>query len=189
MLTTLLYIGLLCVILLVFGTAAYAGFRASPWLPVFKKDIQRIVTLAGINERDVVYDLGSGDGRILIALANNTKARLVVGYEISFLLYFWSKVRVWFRGFSKRIEVRYGDFLNRDLGQADVLFCFLTPKAMKKLGLKFQHELHPGTTVISYSFPIPGWHAVAKDHPDERHIPIYKYIIDESMQSVTIEKH
>ncbi|MFA5135202.1 MAG: hypothetical protein WC505_05485 [Patescibacteria group bacterium] len=173
-----IYVFLLLAILLVFGSAAYAGLRAAPWLPVFKRDIARIVALAGVREGEVAYDLGSGDGRVLIALANNTKARLLVGYEISFLLYVWSVIRVRFLGFRKRIEVRYGDFLTRDLSQADVIFCFLTPMAMKKLDPKFRGELRPGTRIISYSFSLPGWEPEAVDRVGEKSIPIFKYRID-----------
>lgn len=173
-----IYVFLLLAVLLVFGTAAYAGLRAAPWLPVFKRDVIRIAKLADVHEGDVVYDIGSGDGRILVALANNTKARLLVGYEISFLLYVWSVIRVKFLGFRKRIEVRYSDFLSRDLSQADVIFCFLTPMAMKKLGPKFKKELRPGTRIVSYSFSIPGWEPTAVDRVGEKSIPIFKYVID-----------
>ncbi len=173
-----IYVFLLLGIFLIFGSAAYAGLKASPWLPAFKKDMERILKLSGVKEGDVVYDLGSGDGRILIALANNTKARLIVGYEISFLLYLWSVINIWFKGFSKRIEVRFGDFLSRDLGQADVIFCFLTPKGMKKLGPKFKRELRKGTRIISYTFSIPGWEPVSENRIGDQSVPIFTYVID-----------
>lgn len=178
MLDVLVYLGLLLGILLVFGTAAYAGMRAAPWLPVFKSDIERIIKLADIREGDVVYDLGSGDGRVVVALANNTRARLLVGYEVSFIPYLWSKFRFFFLGLGCRVELRYSDFLRRDLGQADVIFCFLTPMAMKKLAPKFKSELRPGTTIISYSFSLPEWQPMAVDRANEKSIPIFKYVID-----------
>ncbi|MFA6098697.1 MAG: hypothetical protein WCV50_02900 [Patescibacteria group bacterium] len=172
----LIYIALLLGILFVFGTAAYAGWVAAPWLPVFKKDIQRILNLAGIQPGDVVYDLGSGDGRVIVAIANNSSAKIVVGYEISFIPYIWSKIRIRFLGLNQRVEIRGADFLSRDLSQATVIFCFLTPKAMKKLGPKFERELRPGTRIISYSFSMPNWQPVETDRPSTKHIPIYKYI-------------
>jgi len=180
MLDLLVYIFLLILILLVFGTALYAGFRAAPWLPVFKKDIERIIKLADVQDGDLVYDLGSGDGRIVVALANNTEAELIVGYEVSIIPYLWSRLRILFLGLSKQVEIRYGDFLNRDLGPANVIFCFLTPMAMKRLQPKFAKELKPGTRVVSYSFHIPKWQPVIKDQPDDYSMPIFKYIIGES---------
>jgi len=178
MITVLIYLFLLLAILLVFGTAAYAGLVAAPWLPVFKKDIRRVVQAADVQEGDIVYDLGSGDGRILIAIANSSKARRIVGYEISFLLYAWSKLRIWFRGFSKVIEIRGDDFLSCDLSSANVIFCFLIPKAMKKLEPKFKNELRKGTKIVSYSFSIPGWEPVEINRPDGKSMPIFKYIVD-----------
>lgn len=178
MLELLVYIFLLLLILLVFGTAAYAGLQAAPWVPSFKNDFKRIVTLADIKENELVYDLGSGDGRVLVAIANNSKARLIVGYELSFIPYLWSKLRLLFLGMGKRVEIRYANFLNRDLGQANVIFCFLTPMAMKKLGPKFVRELRKGTRVVSYSFSIPGWQPVTVDRPNPKRIPIYKYVVD-----------
>jgi len=177
MLDMLVYIFLLLLILLVFGTAAYAGMKASPWVPVFKKDIERILKLAQVKDDDLVYDLGSGDGRVVAALANNSQAQ-IVGYEVSFIPYLWSKIKILFLGLSKRVEIRYADFLSRDLSQASVVFCFLTPMAMKKLEPKFRKELKKGTRVISYSFSIPTWQAEVVDKPDKKSIPIFKYVVD-----------
>jgi len=173
-----IYLFILLAIILVFGTAAYAGLVAAPWLPVFKKDIRRVVQVADVQEGDVVYDIGSGDGRILVAIANSSKARRIIGYEISFLLYVWSKLRIWFRGFSKLIEIRGDNFLSRDLSSANVVFCFLTPKAMKKLAPKFKKELKKGTRIVSYSFSLPGWEPVETNRPDDKSMPIFKYVVD-----------
>ncbi len=172
------YLIILFGIILIFGTAMYASFRAAPWLPVFKRDIKRIIEFADLEKGDKVFDLGCGDGRILIGLANNTKAEYLIGYEISFLFYIWSKLRVLFMGLSKKVEVRFGDFLMRDLSSANVIFCFLTPMAMKRLKPKFEKELKKGTRVISYSFSIPGWTEVGINQPNDNDLPIHKYIID-----------
>lgn len=176
MATTLLYLLVLCVILIVFGSAGYAGLRAAPWLPVFKRDLDRILKLVNIQPGDLVYDLGSGDGRVLVALANNSQAQ-VIGYEISFLLYILSKIKIILLGLSRRIEIRYADFLNRDLGQANVIFCFLTPMAMKKLAPKFRKELKKGTRIVSYSFSLPDWTPSQVERRDGHSIPIFYYIV------------
>lgn len=172
----LLYLLILILIILVFGTAAYAGLLAAPWVPVWKKDIERILKLADIKDNDLIYDLGSGDGRIVCAMANNSKAR-VVGYEISFMPYLWSKMNILFSRCSKRVEIRYGDFLKKDLSQANTIFCFLTPMAMEKLEPKFKKELKKGTKIISYAFSLPGWQALAIDKPDKKSNPIFYYIV------------
>ena len=180
MLTVFIYLALLLVIVLVFGSAVYASFRAAPWLPSFKRDIARIIKLANVQPGEVVYDLGSGDGRILVALANATPAERVVGYEVSLLLYIWSRVRIAFLGLSGKAEVRFSDFYRHDLSQANVIFCFLTPRAMKRLGEKFRRELRPGTRIISYSFSIPGWKKIVEDQPVQEAMPIHSYVVDGS---------
>ncbi|MBU0598371.1 hypothetical protein KKF61_05300 [Patescibacteria group bacterium] len=178
MLETGIYLFLLLLIFLIFGSAAYAGLKASPWLPVKGIDVERVIKLAGVKPDDVVYDLGSGDGRIIIGIANNSEATMIVGYEISFILYVWSKIRIWFLGLKHRIEIRGVDFLSRDLSQASVIFVFLTPMAMKKLSTKFKKELRPGTRIISYSFSLPDWQPVEIDRPNNKTIPIFKYVVD-----------
>ena len=169
---------LLIGVFIIFGTAMYASFSAAPWLPVFKKDIKRIIRLADLKPGEVIYDLGSGDGRVLIGLANNTEASRVVGYEISFIVYVISYLRILLLGLSKKVEVRFGDFLRRDLSNADVIFFFLTPMAMSKLKPKFQKELKKGTRIISYSFSIPGWKKLSVDRPKEDDMPIHMYVVD-----------
>lgn len=170
-------IGILVAVLLILGSAAYAGLLAAPWVPVFKRDIGRIIRLVALRDGEVAVDLGCGDGRIVVALANNSHAS-VVGYEISFVPYLWSKLRVLLHGLSRRVDIRFADFLSRDLGQANAIFCFLTPMAMKKLAPKFARELRPGTRIVSYSFRLPGWEPMAVDRPDERSIPIFTYLVD-----------
>ena len=172
----LLPILILIAIIVIFGSALYASFRASPWLPVFKKDIERILKLAEIKQGEVVIDLGSGDGRIVMAMANGSPAKMVVGYEVSLIPYLWSKIRIWFFR-SPQAEIRFGDFLRRDLSCASIIFCFLTPMAMKKLAPKFRAELKLGTRIISYSFSLADWTPVATDKPTPTSIPIYKYIV------------
>lgn len=165
---------ILGVLLIVLGTAAYASVRAAPWLPVRRDDVKRIIELADAGEDDLIYDLGSGDGRVLIAFARNVKSR-VVGFEISLLPYFWSRLRIMIAGLSRRIEVRFGDFLRRDLSSADVIFCFLTPNAMRKLAPKFHTELKKDVRILSYSFSIPGWLPERVDKPNNDSIPIFVY--------------
>jgi len=181
---SLLYLFLLLLILLVFGTAAYAGLLAAPWVPVWKKDIQRILKLANVRDNDLVYDLGSGDGRIVCAVANNSKAQ-VIGYEISVIPYYWSKIKILLLGLRHRVEIRYADFLKRDLSQATIIFCFLTPMAMVKLSSKFRRELKKGTKIISYSFSLPAWQPVKIDKPNKKDNPIFYYEVDASTSSAS----
>ena len=169
-----LFIVIFIIILFVLGSAAWAGFSAASWIPMPETDIKRVLDLADIQPDEVVYDLGCGDGRILEKAAEDYQA-IVVGIEISFLPYLFSKIRILFSGLSKRATIIYGDFYKKDLSKADAVVCFLTPKAMKKLGHKFKKELKPKTKIVSYVFPIPDWQPVRVDRPSEEHLPIYLY--------------
>lgn len=169
---------LLLLILGVFGSALYASLRAAPWLPVRKNDLVRIVEIMQEAKPSLVYDLGSGDGRIVLALAQNSTAR-IVGYEVSILVYVISLLRIWIARYRQRVEIQYGDFFSKNLSGADWIFCFLTPAAMKKLAPKFRAELDPGTWIVSYAFSVPGWVPVRVDKPDERALPIFIYRIPE----------
>lgn len=164
----------LFLIIIVFGTAAYASIKAAPWLPVRSKDMKRIIALSEPDTHELIYDLGSGDGRILVALAQNSRSRLV-GFEISLIPYVFSHLRILLAGVTRRVEVRFGDFLKRDLSNANLIFCFLTPMAMKKLAPKFLSELTPGTRILSYAFSLPGWVAKKVDKPEQDSIPIFVY--------------
>ncbi|MFC1687746.1 hypothetical protein ACFL0L_04140 [Patescibacteria group bacterium] len=164
----------LFLVIIVFGTAANASIKAAPWLPVRSKDMKRIIALSEPEKHDLIYDLGSGDGRILVALAQNSRSR-VVGFEISLIPYIFSYLRMFLSGVMRRVEVRFGDFLKRDLSNANLIFCFLTPMAMKKLAPKFRHELKPGTCILSYAFSLPGWVAKKVDKPEQDSIPIFVY--------------
>src|SRR5207249_5169786 len=85
MITGVIWLIVLLVVLGVAGTAAWAGWRAAPYLPTRQKDVERMTALGRINPGELVYDLGAGDGRFLIAAAK--RGATAVGFEISLLPY------------------------------------------------------------------------------------------------------
>ena len=153
-----------------------ATFIAAPWVPSGRKTINKIIEVAGIKKDDLVYDLGSGDGRWLIRIAKNTEASKVIGFEISLLPYIISRVKLLFTR-KNNIKVLFNDFLKTDLSKANVILCFLTPKAMIKLEPKLKNELKPNSTFISYAFKLPNTkpHSIAKVGSKSLPIYLYKY--------------
>jgi predicted RNA methylase len=125
----------------------------SPWWRTSDKTIKRALKLANVKNSDVVYDLGSGDGRSLIIAAGEFNAR-AVGIEIDPLRFFISKLLIWFSGLSNRVEVRRENFLNSNISEATVVFLYLVPKALERLRPKLLKELKPGTKVISIKYEI-----------------------------------
>lgn len=163
---------LLCIIIVVFGTMAYASFRAAPWLPLRKKDHKRV--LDHLNKTEGLFvDLGAGDARMLVDVCRHTKLHCI-GYEISVLPYLAGKLRLFLQNTSSQAEMKFKDFFREDLSHVDIVYCFLTPPAMKKLKKKFEQELRPGTRVISYSFEISGWTPTHVDR-NGTGIPVFVY--------------
>ncbi len=162
------------ILLVILLTMFNATFKAAPWVPSGKKNIEKILELAEIKKGDVVYDLGSGDARWLIALAKKTEASKIIGYEISFLPYFISRIKLLFMR-KNNIKILFKDFFKADFSKANVILCFLTPMAMKKLEPKLKSELKPKTKFISYAFRLPNTEFTKKSKVTEKSLPIYLY--------------
>lgn len=119
-----------------------------------------------------MYDLGCGDGRIVCAAAK--AGAQAQGFEISLLPYVLARLRAYFCGARGNCKIRYCDFWNVNLGDADLVYFFLMPKFYIKLKSKLERELKPGTKVIAYVWPIPGWTPVAVD-TIKGYPPMYLY--------------
>ena len=177
MLITPFLILILIAVIFFFGTAMLAGVSAAPWLPTKGKDVGRFLSLVKLKPSDLLYDLGCGDARLLIAAAKQYGAK-GVGYEISLLHYLWSWLRVLMSGSRKRVTIKYQSFYQADFGPANAVVCFLTPKAMKKLQPKIMAEMHPGSRFVTYCFSLPGKEATEISRPTNKSIPIYLYRIN-----------
>jgi SAM-dependent methyltransferase len=137
-------------------------FRGAPWVPTSRRTVHKMLTLAGVRPGDVVYDLGSGDGRILIMAARRFGAR-AVGIEIDPLFCLWTQLKIAVLGLRHRVRLIRGDLFDQDLSQADVVACYLLPKTNERLVGKLKRELCPGTRIVSRRFQLPGWSPVNQD--------------------------
>jgi SAM-dependent methyltransferase len=120
-----------------------------------------------------LVDLGCGDGRVL-RIARRCGAGQAEGYELNPLAYLKARLlSIRDRG----ITIRHQNFWEVDLGNADVVCCYLFPDVMARLALKLKRELRPGTMVISFNFPLPGLTPGNVLHPGHgRHNdPIFLY--------------
>ena len=154
-----------------------AGFE-----PTSSKVVKSMLTMARVDEDDIVYDLGSGDGRIVIEAARIHHARSV-GIEADPIRYWYSKVRVRILGLQNRVSLIWKNFFQVDLSRATVVTLFLSAKANQKLKQKFITELKPGTRVVTYYWRIKGWKSEAEDH--EKHI--YLYVIGKTSYEYSID--
>lgn len=136
--------------------------------------IKKILDTLPMHVGQVVYDLGCGDGRFLIAASKKYKVT-AIGYEINPWPYLLSRLRIGI--WHANVSVRFQDFWKADLSKADIVFCYLFPDIMERLKEKLSEELKLGAKIISCNFGIPGWKPdtiIASSHP--RHTdPIYIY--------------
>jgi len=125
--------------------------------PVFKPtpstEISALLKFGKVNKNDVVVDLGSGDGRIVIAAAKiGSRA---IGYEVDPFLVKKSKAEIKKQGLSDLAEIRWQSFWNADFNQATVFVLYLFPKYLDKLQRIFETRLDRPVQVISYNYQFP----------------------------------
>jgi protein-L-isoaspartate O-methyltransferase len=130
--------------------------------PTSDERIEDILNLVTIKPTSQIADIGSGDGRVLIALAKKFNFKKAVGYEIDPPLISKSRAAIKEAKLSKKIEIKNEDLWLADLSQYDVIVVYFIPRLMKKLEEKLLHELKPGAQVISVFFTFPTWKLAAE---------------------------
>jgi SAM-dependent methyltransferase len=156
---TLLFVIITTLLLL---SIQWPGLTGAPWWPTPQKKVLRMLEMANVQADEVVYDLGCGDGRVLIAAARRFQARSV-GIEIDPLRFVLVQILITILGLRKRITVKLGNFFEQDLSQADIVFTYLLQNTNNKLFNKLDGELHPGTRVVSHNYSYPGWRLIDED--------------------------
>jgi precorrin-6B methylase 2 len=135
--------------------------------------VERMLELAGTRAQDVVMDLGSGDGRIVIAAARGFGAR-GIGIELDRALVEQSRRNARSAGVAERVSFVQGDVLTADLSEASVVTLYLLPGLIGRLQPRFIGELRPGTRIVAHAFAMAGWKPdrsevmrIAQPHPGQ----------------------
>ena len=123
----------------------------APFVPIPPHILADIVESLELSSESVVYDLGSGDGRVVFAIARSNPQVRAIGVERSFLPYVISNVAKHRHGLQNVKFIRK-DFFDISVGEATHVFVYLFPGIMNTLLSKFEKELTPGTKVISCDF-------------------------------------
>jgi SAM-dependent methyltransferase len=124
-----------------------------------------MLRLARVTAEDVVYDLGSGDGRLVIIAAQSYGAR-GVGVEIDPRLVETSRQNARDAGVADRVSFVLGDLFTADISPATVVTLYLSASINKRLEAKLRRELRPGTRIVSHQFPIGDWRPNDHIRPD-----------------------
>ena len=128
----------------------------APYVPTPERVVEQMLAAAGVTKDDVLYDLGSGDGRILIAAASKLGCK-AVGIEINPTLVAETQKRVGELGLEKLVSVQQAHLMDADLSPATVVMVYLLSSSNEQLKPKFEKELAAGARVVSHDFQFRGW--------------------------------
>ena len=166
-LITMVFLTILYALVLVyFLYTIYAMYKAAPFVPMSKKNVQAMIDMAELKIGDVLMDLGSGDGRILECAS--PLVNKAIGIEINPILYLWSKLRL---KKLKNVKIIREDLWKTDLNEVDVLTLYFIPPKMDQLAEKIKREMKPGSKVMSYAFQFHDWQY------KEKNDKMYLYIV------------
>jgi SAM-dependent methyltransferase len=148
------------------GAACSPASRAAPtpakptldviWVPSDVEVVMKMLELAQVKPGDVVYDLGSGDGRIVITAAQRFGAR-AVGVELDPELVARSRENAQRAGVADRVRFLQQDLFTADLGEATVVTLYLLPDVNLRLRPKLRTELKPGSRIVSHDYDLGDW--------------------------------
>lgn len=128
-----------------------------PYVPSPPEVVEKMLKIAKVTSEDVVYDLGCGDGRLLITAVKKFGAKKAVGYEIRKDLYEELVRRIETEKLFNKVFVYNEDLLKADLSEATVVTLFLTSSANEKIKPKLEAELKHGARIVSHEFTFKDW--------------------------------
>jgi len=163
---------------------------AGPYVPTPWVIVEEMLKLADIRGEDVVYDLGSGDGRLVITAAKRFGAR-GVGFELQTELVEMARIGANREGVSDRVKFVQGDLFQADVRPASVVMLYLLPRFVTRLVPKLRAELRPGARIVSHDYPLARWppdKELSMDVPEKEMISgtswtrLYYYVVPARVQ-------
>jgi len=149
----------------------WTSSRGAPWVPTHRDIVDRMLRMAAVRPGELVYDLGCGDGRVLVAAARHFGAR-AVGVELDLGRYLWSVLTITLLGLWGRVRLIRADLFDVDLSSADVVFAYLLQDTNDRLKDKLRNELRPGARIVSNTFHFSGLPLARMD--DELRLYLYR---------------
>ena len=140
------------------------------WEPTSRRKVRKMLEMSGAGPSDVIYDLGSGDGRIVVEAAKRYHAK-AVGVEADPLRVLFSRFMISLLHLKGRARIVWGNFFHVDLSEATIVTTFLSQGTNLRLEPKLIAELKPGTRVVSYEWTFDGWTPITRDA--KNHISLY----------------
>jgi len=165
--------GLSIVAVVVIFAAGPATAQDVPFFETPRAVVDTMMRLADVREDDRVYDLGSGDGRIVIAAAVGHGAH-AVGIELQPELITLSNENAEKAGVAERVEFVEGDLFETDFSEATVVMLYLQPKVNRRLAPLLLEQLAAGTRVVSHRYEIDDWDPVERVKVQGRWVFLYR---------------
>ncbi len=156
----------------------------APYVVAPERAVDKMLEMANPKPGETLYDLGCGDGRILITAAKRYDVK-AVGIEIAEHQAKIAAENVKKAGLQDRVKIIHGDFMRTDLSAANVVTLYLAPIANDTLRPNLERYLRPKARVVSYDYPIPGWKPIDTaeryGHHGDTHM-IYLYEVPDSIK-------
>jgi cyclopropane fatty-acyl-phospholipid synthase-like methyltransferase len=147
----------ICWIVVIWALRAMGDYPEEiPFVPTPIEVVDKMLALAEVKKGDVLYDVGSGDGRIVIRAAQKYGIR-AVGIEMDRLLLVKARKDAKAAGVSHLVEFRSEDALKADISAATVVTLYMLPWFNEKMKPNFKKMLKPGTRIVAHDFGIEGW--------------------------------
>ncbi len=130
--------------------------KLAPYYPTAELIVEKMLQLGNVKKGEKVFDLGSGDGRIVIIAAEKFGAN-AVGVEFDKDLYQQSSDRIKRLGLADRARIIHGDLLEQDYSSADVITVYLLPVSNEKVRPLLEKQLKKGARIVAHDFTVGGW--------------------------------
>ena len=140
--------------------------KLAPYYPTPESVVERMLKLGDLKPGEKMFDLGSGDGRVVVMAAEKFKAN-ATGIELDPDLYKQSSERIRKLGLDKTARIINGDITKQDFTGADMLTVYLLPSSNDKIRPMLEKQLKKGTRVVSHDFEFSGWTAEKVEHVDD----------------------
>jgi len=141
------------------------AFYGLPSVPTRPERIRKALKLVSLQPDEVLYDLGAGDGRVLLIAAREFGA-FSIGLEGGPVQCALIWLRIVSSGLADRIKIRWGNFFKADLKDADVVYVYATSQEVLKLAPFLQKQMKAGSRVVSISADFPEWEPSTFDGQD-----------------------
>src|SRR6476646_6378714 len=133
--------------------------QLAPYYPTPQTVVDKMLQLGGLKAGEKMFDLGSGDGRIVVMAAQKYKAD-ATGVELSDSLYRQSMDRIKTLGFTSTARIIHGDLLKQDYSSADLLTVYLLPVGNELVTPILENQLKPGARIVAHDFEFAAWRPV-----------------------------